>query len=120
MNRAAVNAACAALAGAEHSHAFGPGHDVWKVGGKIFAIIGAEGGGVSIKTPDIESASLLIAAGVALRAPYLHRSWVLVPFDAADGGNGAMPRQELEDRIRRSHRIVADGLSLKMRSLLGV
>jgi predicted DNA-binding protein (MmcQ/YjbR family) len=103
-----VNAHCAGLAGAECSNPWGGGHDAWKVGGRIFALIGAQGRGVSLKTPDIESAQWLIASGAAERAPYLHRSWVLVPW-------GAMDEMELKARITRSHAIVTSGLPRKLR-----
>ncbi|WP_392354254.1 MmcQ/YjbR family DNA-binding protein [Brevundimonas sp. LF-1] len=43
--------ACLALPGATMDHPFGPGHDAYKVGGKMFALIGAEGG-LSLKVSD--------------------------------------------------------------------
>lgn len=39
MDRAGVGKACLALPGATMDHPFGPGHDAYKVGGKMFAII---------------------------------------------------------------------------------
>ncbi|HHC29010.1 MAG TPA: MmcQ/YjbR family DNA-binding protein, partial [Rhodobacterales bacterium] len=86
MMRDRANATCAALPGAECSAPFGPGHDIWKVAGKIFAAMGAEGRGVSVKCPDVETAEMLRDAGVARQAPYFHKSWVLVPFETADAG----------------------------------
>lgn len=83
MSRNTVNRLCAALPGAEWSEPFGPGHDVWKVGGKIFTAIGAAGTGVSVKTPDIDTAQMLIDAGVGTKAPYFHRSWIHLPLDTA-------------------------------------
>jgi tRNA-binding EMAP/Myf-like protein len=80
MDRDAVNAFCRVLPGADWSDSFGPGIDEWKVGGKLFAVIGAGAAGVSVKTPDVETAAMLIETGVGLRAPYFHRSWVLIPF----------------------------------------
>ena len=82
MTRAEVNALCAAHPGAGVSEPFGEGHEVWKVCGKIFAIVGTSTGAVSVKTDGIETAELLIEAGVATRAPYLHRSWVALPLHA--------------------------------------
>ena len=52
------------------------GHDAWKVGGKMFACIGAGVPGVPVKTDRIETAGMLIDAGVGARAPYFHRSRV--------------------------------------------
>ena len=63
MDRDTANSICSALPGAEVSAPFGPGHDIWKVGGKIFAAIGAEGRGVSVKCADIETAEMLREMG---------------------------------------------------------
>jgi predicted DNA-binding protein (MmcQ/YjbR family) len=58
MSRAFVNAHCARLPGAEVSDPWGGGHDAWKVGGKLFALVGAtEDHGVSVKCPDVETAA---------------------------------------------------------------
>ena len=81
MSRDLVNAICATYPGAEVSDPWGGGHDAWKIGGKMFACIGSQGLGVSVKTPDIETAQMLIEAGVGERAPYFHRSWMLMPFE---------------------------------------
>jgi len=112
MDRDAVNAFCADLPGAEWSDPWGGGHDAWKVGGKMFACIGTANDGVSVKTPDIETASLLIEAGRAERAPYFHRSWVRLPWNH-------VPRDEYEDRLRNSYEIVRSGLSKKVQAALG-
>ena len=74
--RAQVNAICTDLPGAEKSDPWGGGHDAWKVGGKMFACIGAVQPGIAVKTPDIETAEMLIEAGVGVKAPYFHRSWL--------------------------------------------
>src|SRR5690606_11198911 len=76
MSRDLVNEICAAQPGAEWSDPWGGGHDCWKVAGKIFALTGAVGTHVSVKTDSIEVAEFLIETGVADRAPYMHRSWV--------------------------------------------
>ena len=41
MSRDLVNAICAGFPGAEVSDPWGGGHDAWKVGGKMFACVGA-------------------------------------------------------------------------------
>jgi predicted DNA-binding protein (MmcQ/YjbR family) len=110
MTRDETNAFCATLKSAECSSPFGPGHDVWKVGGKIFAIIGALQDGVAFKTRDIESASMLIAEGLARKAPYLHRSWAMVPFGTHET---AMPDDELAARIKQSYAIIFASLPRK-------
>lgn len=112
-DRARIHALCAAMPGAEMSSPFGPGHDVWKVGGKIFAILGVADAGISIKCRDVEAATLLIESGAAIKAPYLHRSWVLIPF-------GAMPEDELKQRIALSWQIIASALPKKVQAALAL
>lgn len=111
MDRDAVNRFCATLPGAELSEPFGPGTDVWKVGGKIFAALGADGPGVSVKCADVETAEMLRAAGRAEKAPYFHRSWVRVPFAGSDAG-------EIEHRLRSSYDIIRASLPRKLRQAL--
>ena len=80
MSRKTVNAICRKFPGAEVSDPWGGGHDAWKVGGKVFACIGAVIPGVSVKTDSIETAQMLIDAGVGVKAPYFHRLWVNLPW----------------------------------------
>lgn len=112
MDRDFVNRHCATLPGAELSDPWGGGHDAWKVGGKMFACIGVANDGVSVKTPDVETASLLIEMGRAQRAPYFHRSWVLVPWGLVDA-------DEMADRLNTSYGIVRSGLTKKLQATLG-
>ena len=113
MTRAIVNAHAATLPGAEVSDPWGGGHDTWKVGGKMFAGVGAhDDHGVDVKCPDIETAQLLIEMGRAKRAKYLHASWVTVPFGLVDD-------DELRDRIDISYRVIRSGLSKKLQAALG-
>jgi predicted DNA-binding protein (MmcQ/YjbR family) len=111
VSRDAINAWCSALKGAEVSSPFGPGLDVWKVAGKIFAVLDIGDLGVCVKCRDIEAAALLIASGAAVKAPYFHRSWTLIP-------HGAMPDDELRQRITLSWRIIAQSLSKKLQAQL--
>lgn len=110
MSRALVNAICAGFPGALVSDPWGGGHDAWKVGGKMFACIGAITPGVSVKTDSIETAELLIAAGVGLRAPYFHRSWINLPWST--------PEDELRHRLAGSYRLVRAGLTRKAQAAL--
>lgn len=112
MTREFVNRHCASLPGAEHSDPWGGGHDAWKVGGKMFALVGAEeSNGVNVKCPDVETAELLIEIGKAQRAKYLHRSWVRVPWGAMDEG-------ELRHRLDSSYRLIRAGLTKKAQAAL--
>jgi predicted DNA-binding protein (MmcQ/YjbR family) len=111
MSRARVNAICATYPGAERSDPWGGGHDAWKVGGKMFACIGAIQTGVSVKTSSVEMAEMLIAAGEAERAPYFHRSWVHLPEGTDD--------DTLALRLAASYRLIRAGLPRKVQGGLG-
>ena len=110
MSREAVNSICAALPSAEVSDPWGGGHDAWKVGGKMFACIGAVMPGVSVKTDSIETAEMLIDAGVGVKAPYFHRSWINIAFDT--------PEEELRARLAASYRLVRKSLTKKAQAAL--
>jgi len=73
--RERANAHCSTLPGAELSDPWGGGHDCWKVGGKMFASMGAKDLGVSIKCGGSGEAAMLIEAGRAERA--LSQPWRL-------------------------------------------
>ncbi|MBU3029215.1 MmcQ/YjbR family DNA-binding protein [Paracoccus marinaquae] len=110
MSREIVNRICAALPGAAVSDPWGGGHDCWKVGGKMFAAIGAVNGAVAVKTDGIETAEMLIEAGPARRAAYFHRSWVELPLDS--------PEDEVRHRIETSYRIIRQSLPKKVQAEL--
>jgi predicted DNA-binding protein (MmcQ/YjbR family) len=110
--RKTVRAICEALPGAECSDPWGGGHDAWKVGGKLFATVGTMDTGVAVKCADAEAAELLIDLGRAERAPYFHRSWVLIPWDRVED-------DELRDRIVASYRIIRGKLPKKVQAELG-
>lgn len=106
MSRTLINRICAEYAGATASDP-STELDSWKVGGKMFACFGDRIDGVCVKTDSIETAQMLIDAGAARRAPYFHKSWVLVGFDSAE--------DELRHRIATSYDIIFKALPKKMR-----
>ncbi|WP_298970883.1 MmcQ/YjbR family DNA-binding protein [uncultured Roseobacter sp.] len=108
--RRRVDMICGDLPGAEKSDPWGGGHDAWKVGGKMFACIGSSAPGISVKTPDIETATMLIEAGVGNKAPYFHRSWINLPEKTEDG--------ELRHRLCASYDIVRASLTKKAQAAL--
>ena len=110
MTRETVNLICRDLPGAECSDPWGGGHDAWKVGGKMFACIGSAGDGVSVKTPDIETAQMLIDAGAAEKAPYFHRSWVRLPWSSDE--------EELRHRLETAYAVIRSGLTKKLQATL--
>lgn len=106
MSRDLVNQLCAALPGAAKSDPWGGGHDAWKVGDRMFACIGAQNDGVSVKTLSIEDAQLLIDMRRGTKARYFHRSWVQIDWTQ-------LPEDELRDRIETSYKIILSGLTKK-------
>lgn len=111
MTRKLVNSICKTFPGAEVSDPWGGGHDAWKVGGKLFATIGAKTPGVSVKTDSIETAEMLIEMGIGVKAPYFHRSWILLPRNTDE--------DELRHRLITSYKIVRSGLTKKLQAELG-
>lgn len=84
--------------------------DSWKVAGKMFACFGDRIDGVCVKTDSIDTAQMLIDAEAATKAPYFHKSWVLVSFDADP--------EEMRHRLRTSYDIIVKGLPKKTRDAL--
>lgn len=109
MTRKTVDALCAAHPGATAADPTTE-LDSWKVGGKMFATFGNRINGVCLKTDSVETATMLIDAGAATKAPYFHKSWVLVSFDA--------DIDELKHRVDTSYAIIAKSLSKKVRDAL--
>ncbi len=88
---------------------------VFKVGGKMFAVVSTEAIGpvcVSFKC-DAESFAELVEREGIIPAPYLARAqWVgLESWDA-------MPARELNAALKKAHQIVLDGLPRKTRAAL--
>ena len=110
MSRDTINAICTVFPGAELSDPSSGEHDAWKVGGKMFACIGIANTGVSVKTHSIETAQMLIDAGVGIKAPYFHRSWIHMSFDG--------DAEELRHRLEVSYDIVRSSLTKKLQNSL--
>ena len=110
MSRETVNKICAALPG---TRAADPATelDSWKVGEKMFVCFGERIAGFAAKTDSVETAQMLIDAGAATKAPYFHKSWVLVSFDSAE--------DELRHRIQTSYDLIVSSLPKKVQASLG-
>lgn len=98
------------MPGAERSDVAAGELDSWKVGGKMFACFGEKIDGVSLKTDSVETAQMLIDAGAGKKAPYFHRSWILVSFDVTP--------DELLHRITVSYGVIRKTLPKKVRDAL--
>lgn len=110
MSRASVRRICESLPGAEWSDPWGGGHDAWKVGGKLFALVGAVDERLAVKTESVDSAEMLIEAGIGERAAYLHRSWIALPLET--------PEDELRHRITASYDLIRAKLPKKVQAAL--
>ena len=113
MDRAGVKQVCLSLPAAALDHPFGDHHDAYRVGGKMFCMVG-EHGGVSFKVSDI-AYEVLTETGHARPAPYLARAkWV----NLADPSD--WPDPELADHLATAHAIIAGKLTKKARKDLGL
>lgn len=108
------NTFCAALPATTHVVQWG-GADVWKVGGKVFAIAGNEDGfKVSVKVSDM-AWEVLRDAPDCIPAPYLaSRGMKWIQFHAG------FDDDEVRGYLTQSHALVALGLPKKTRSALGL
>ena len=113
MDRQGVGKVCLALPAATLDHPFGDDHDVYKVGGKMFCMVGGSGS-ISFKVSDI-AYEVLTESGQARPAPYMARNkWVNLAQidDWAD--------DELAEHLAIAHGIVAAKLTKKVRAALGL
>ena len=115
MNGDEAAAIATALPGATYDQPFGPNADVYKVGGRIFAIVGASA------LPPTINLKCDPAHALELRAVYSSitggyhqdkRHWNTIVLD------GSIPDDEVAEMIRQSHALVVAGLSPVVRSQL--
>ncbi|MDO9430748.1 MAG: MmcQ/YjbR family DNA-binding protein [Phenylobacterium sp.] len=88
------------------------GADVYKVGGKVFAICGLAGG-LSFKVTEI-GFMVLTDDGPGRQAPYLAKgSWVVVDLED-------LQADEVVGWLTTSHELIAGKLTRKLRAELGL
>jgi predicted DNA-binding protein (MmcQ/YjbR family) len=106
---------CAAFPGAVEDYPFGDGVAVFKVGGRMFALVPLDGepGSVNLKC-DPELAVTLRAQYAAVRPGYHQnkRHWNTVELD------GSVPDREWRDMIDDSYQLVVEGLPRAERARL--
>lgn len=118
MNARAFNAFCRRLPATSHVVQWG-GADVWKVGGKVFALGRWDAAGEAAITFKVsELAYEILREQPGLRpAPYLaSRGLKWIQHYARPGLSDA----ELKEYLAQAHAIVAAGLSKKTRRALGL
>ena len=76
----------------------------------MFVCFGEKIDGFAVKTDSVETAQMLIDAGAATKAPYFHKSWVLVPMNAAE--------DEMRHRIQTSYDLIFKSLPKKVQSAI--
>jgi len=117
VSRAAWRKRLAAMAGAAEERPFGPEVFVYKIGGRIFALLTAQGSPprLSLKC-DPERALHLRAAHAAVEPGYhLNKEhWNTLVLD------GSLPAALVRDLVEHSWERVADGLPKKVRAGLAL
>lgn len=89
------------------------GSDVYKVGGKVFAVVGFENG-LAFKVSEIGFEVLTSDGGPGRQAPYFAKGgWVVVDLDA-------VKMDEASGWLEAAHQIVAGKLTKKARAELGL
>lgn len=111
MTREAVQALALALPAATRIVQWG-GSDVYKVGGKVFAICGLRGG-LSFKVSPI-GFEVLTSGGPARQAPYLAKGhWVIVDLEDLDPEDAA-------GWMATAHSLIVGKLTRAVRAELGL
>ncbi len=117
MTRDELNLFCASLPHATHVVQWG-NSDVYKVGGKLFAVIGMGGDGNAITFKASEMAFEILSDSPGLRpAPYMASRGLKWIQNYAEPG---LPDDSLRDHIRASFDMVVAGLTRKKRAELGL
>jgi len=89
------------------------GSDVYKVGGKVFAVVGFENG-LAFKVSEIGFEVLTSEGGPGRQAPYFAKGgWVVVDLDAVALG-------EATGWLEAAHGLIAAKLTKKLRAELGL
>jgi predicted DNA-binding protein (MmcQ/YjbR family) len=115
MTRDGVLEWCGRLAGAVEDYPFGDGVAVFKVGGRMFALVSLEGDQGSVNLKCDPGLALELRARYAAVSPGYHqdkRHWNTVDLD------GSIDDDELREMIDHSYGLVVNGLSRAQRARL--
>jgi predicted DNA-binding protein (MmcQ/YjbR family) len=104
---------CLSHRGVAFDYPFGPEVRVFRVGGKIFALLDSDGGRVSLKC-DPALADVLRASFDGVTAGYHlnKRHWNTVRLD------GSVPEGQVRDLIEHSYELVLGGLAKKVQAAI--
>ena len=114
MTREQAGAACATKPGAAETYPFGPNTAVYKVGGKMFAVVPrGDPPRISLKC-DPEWSEVLRKAYAAVQPGYHlnKKHWNTITLD------GSVPADELDELIEHSYGLVVESLPQRVRSTL--
>jgi predicted DNA-binding protein (MmcQ/YjbR family) len=112
MTREEVEACALALPQATRVVQWG-GSDVYKVGGKVFAVCGLQGG-LAFKVSEIGFMVLTEDGGPARQAPYFAKGgWVIVDLDDLEAEDAA-------GWLATAHSLICAKLTRKVRAELGI
>ena len=115
VGRDEVRSLCAAKRGAVETHPFGPGVAVYKVGGRMFALVPHDGDPPTVNLKcDPEWSELLRNAYAAVRPGYHQnkKHWNTVVLD------GSVPDDEVQELVDHSYELVVEALSRNARATL--
>jgi predicted DNA-binding protein (MmcQ/YjbR family) len=115
MNRDAVLALCAGLPAAEEDYPFGDGVAVFKVGGKMFALVPLDGDTESVNLKCDPELAVELRERYAAVQPGYHqnkRHWNTVVLDAS------IEDDELAEMVRDSYELVVRALPRKVQQTL--
>ncbi|MEP1792947.1 MmcQ/YjbR family DNA-binding protein [Parasphingorhabdus sp.] len=117
MTRDEIKAFCASLPHASHVVQWG-NSDVYKIGGKLFAVVGMGGEAAAVTFKTSHLAFEILSDSPGLRpAPYLASRGLKWIQNYAEPG---LSDDSLRDHIRASYDMAASGLTKKKRAELGL